>query len=160
MARAARLMLALLPALLAGMAPVPKEREKEDPLKFPRPDAPRWQKRPSGLAVWDLKPGDGAEVKPGATVTVHYVGWLTDGTVFDSTRKGLAARPVGGEPMQLGLNAVIKGWQDGLMGVKAGGVRRLLIPPELAYGVRGAPPAVPGNATLVFAVEVIRVENK
>lgn len=159
MARAARLTLALLPALVTGMAPVPKERGKEDPLKFPRLDAPQWQKRENGLKVWDVKPGDGAEVKPGATVTVHYVGWLTDGTVFDSTRKGLADRPVGGEPMQFGLNAVIRGWQDGLVGVRAGGTRRLLIPPGLAYGPRGTP-GIPPNATLVFAVEVVQVENK
>jgi FKBP-type peptidyl-prolyl cis-trans isomerase FkpA len=160
MARATRLVLALLPALLVGMAPVPKERDKEDPLKFPRLDAPQWQKRESGLKVWDVKPGDGAEVRPGATVTVHYIGWLTDGKVFDTSRKDLATRPAGGEPLTIGLGQLIQGWQEGMAGMKVGGVRRLLIPPELGYGARGAPPTVPENATLVFAVEVIRAESK
>jgi FKBP-type peptidyl-prolyl cis-trans isomerase len=160
MARATRLVLALLPALLVGMAPVPKEKAKDDPLKFPRLDAPQWRTRAGGLKVWDVTPGDGAEVQPGATVTVHYIGWLTDGKVFDSTRKDLATRPGAGEPLTIGLGQVIQGWQEGMVGMKVGGVRRLLIPPELAYGAQGAPPTVPANATLVFAVEVIRVENK
>jgi FKBP-type peptidyl-prolyl cis-trans isomerase len=152
MARAARMVLTLLPALLVGMAPVPKERVKEDPLKFPRLDAPQWQKRDSGLKVWDVKSGDGAEVKPGATVTVHYIGWLTDGKEFDTSRKRQ-------EPTMFGLHSVIMGWQEGLVGMKAGGTRRMLIPPELAYGEQGMP-GIPPNATLVFAVEVIKVENR
>jgi FKBP-type peptidyl-prolyl cis-trans isomerase len=160
MARAARLVLALLPALAVGMAPVPKEKAKEDPLKFPRLDAPQWQTRAGGLKVWDVKPGGGAEVRPGATVTVHYIGWLADGKVFDSSRKDLAARLADGEPLTLGLDSLIQGWREGMVGMKVGGVRRLLIPPELAYGAQGAPPKVPENAMLVFAVEVIRVENK
>src|SRR5688500_621481 len=124
MVRAARLVLALLPALVVGMAPVPKEKEKEDPLKFPRLDAPQWQKREGGLKVWDVKPGDGTEVKPGVRVTVHHIGWLTDGTVFDSTRQGLAPRVVACEPLTLGLDQAVKGWQEGLVGMRAGGIRR------------------------------------
>lgn len=160
MARAARLVLALLPALVVGMAPVPKERAKEDPLKFPNLSAPQWRKRDSGLKVWDVKPGGGAEVRPGATVTVHYIGWLTDGKVFDSSRLDFSTRPTDGAPLTIGLGQVIQGWQEGMVGMRVGSTRRLLIPPELAYGARGAPPTVPENATLVFAVEVIRVENK
>jgi FKBP-type peptidyl-prolyl cis-trans isomerase len=160
MARATRLVLALLPALAVGMAPVPKGKAPEDPLKFPDLTAREWQKRDSGLKVWDLKAGDGERVKPGATVTVHYVGWLTVGKVFDSSRKDFAPRPGAGEPVAFGLNSLIKGWQEGMVGMKAGGVRRLLIPPALGYGERGTPPAIPPNATLVFVVEVLRVENK
>jgi FKBP-type peptidyl-prolyl cis-trans isomerase FkpA len=110
--------------------------------------------------VWDVKSGDGAEVKPGATVTVHYISWLANGKMFNSSHKDLTPRSGAGEPVTFGLDDLIQGWRDGMVGMKVGGVRRLLIPPELAYGAQGAPPTVPENATLVFAVEVIRVENK
>ncbi len=152
--------LVLAAALAAGMAPVPKDSRKEDPSGFPAADAPQWKKRDGGLKVWDVKEGTGAEVKPGATVTVRYIGWLADGTVFDSTHKDAPPRLTEGEPITLGLAHLIRGWQEGLPGMRVGGVRRLSIPPELGYGARGTPPKVPANATLVFVVEVVKVEDK
>ena len=120
--------------------------------KLVRPDlkAKEWKKQPSGLEVWDAKVGTGKEVAPGATVKVHYTGWLTDasGTVFDSSVKR-------GQPIEFPLSGVIKGWQDGIPGMKVGGTRVLRIPPEQAYGSRGAGGLIGPNATLVFRVELL-----
>ena len=115
---------------------------------LPQLDAQEWKKQPNGLEVWDVKEGDGEAVKPGATVTVHYTGWLTDGTEFDSS--------VGGKPISFPLGNVIRGWQEGIPGMKPGGVRRLKIPAALGYGARGAGDDIPPNATLVFEVELIK----
>jgi FKBP-type peptidyl-prolyl cis-trans isomerase FkpA len=120
---------------------------------MPRPDlnSPEWKKQDSGLETWDVKEGDGPEVKPGATVTVHYTGWLTDdkATEFDSSRKS-------GQPISFPLTGVIKGWTDGIPGMKPGGIRLLKIPGDLAYGKRGFPGAIPPDATLVFEVELVK----
>ena len=120
--------------------------------KLTRPDlkSDQWQKQPSGLEIWDETVGTGETVKPGAKVKVHYTGWLTDdqATIFDSSVKR-------NEPIEFGLNQVIKGWQDGIPGMKVGGVRVLRIPPELAYGPRGAGGVIGPNATLVFRVEML-----
>jgi peptidylprolyl isomerase len=104
----------------------------------------------SGLKYRDLKEGDGAAVQPGATVTVDYIGWLTSGgQPFDTSWKP------GEQPMAAPLGRLVKGWQEGIPGMKVGGIRKLVIPPALGYGAEGSPPDIPPNATLVFEVEVL-----
>jgi FKBP-type peptidyl-prolyl cis-trans isomerase FkpA len=107
---------------------------------------------PSGLKYWDLKKGTGAVAKKGDVVKVHYTGWLTDGKKFDSSLDR-------GEPFafKLGAGMVIKGWDEGVAGMKVGGKRQLRIPPDLGYGADGAGAAIPPNATLVFDVELLAV---
>src|SRR5438270_10531766 len=104
------------------------------------------------LKIEDLKVGTGKEAKSGSQVTVHYVGTLTNGTKFDSSRDRNE-----GFDFSLGAGQVIKGWDQGVAGMKVGGLRKLTIPPELAYGARGFPPVIPANATLVFEVELLEV---
>lgn len=99
-----------------------------------------------------LKAGDGAEAQSGNTVTVHYVGTLADGKKFDSSRDRGE-----GFTFKLGAGMVIKGWDQGVAGMKVGEMRKLTIPPHLAYGDRGFPGAIPPNATLTFEVELLSV---
>jgi FKBP-type peptidyl-prolyl cis-trans isomerase FkpA len=108
---------------------------------------------PSGLKYEDLKVGVGAEAKAGQAVSVHYTGWLTDGKKFDSSKDR-------GQPFQFALGAgqVIKGWDEGVQGMKIGGKRKLTIPPGLGYGTRGAGNVIPPNATLIFEVELLGVK--
>ena len=108
----------------------------------------------SGLQYWDLKEGTGATATTGKTVSVHYTGWLAkDGKKFDSSVDR-------GQPFmfQLGAGQVIKGWDEGVSGMKIGGKRQLRIPPELGYGARGAGGVIPPNATLIFDVELLAVK--
>lgn len=104
------------------------------------------------LEITDIEQGEGAEAKPGDQVEVHYTGWLTDGTKFDSSVDR-------GQPFsfQLGGGQVIRGWEQGVAGMKVGGNRKLEIPPELGYGARGAGGVIPPDATLVFEVQLLDV---
>ena len=106
-------------------------------------------KTASGLYYRDVVVGSGAVVAAGQQLTVHYTGWLANGTQFDSN--GPADTPY---PFQLGTGAVIQGWDLGVPGMRVGGRRQLIIPPALAYGANGYGP-IPGNAILVFMVEVV-----
>jgi FKBP-type peptidyl-prolyl cis-trans isomerase FkpA len=104
------------------------------------------------MKIEKIASGDGAAPKSGDTVTVHYSGWLTDGTKFDSSVDR-------DEPFSfvLGTGQVIQGWDQGVAGMRVGDKSRLTIPPELAYGAQGYPGAIPPNATLVFEVELLSV---
>jgi FKBP-type peptidyl-prolyl cis-trans isomerase len=105
------------------------------------------------LEIVEIKPGTGAEASHGQHVTVHYVGTLTNGKKFDSSRDRGE-----GFKFKLGAGQVIKGWDQGVAGMKVGGTRKLTIAPELAYGARGFPPVIPPDSTLVFEVELLEVK--
>jgi FKBP-type peptidyl-prolyl cis-trans isomerase len=119
----------------------------------PKPELPdlkskEWKKLENGLEIWDVTEGKGEAVKVGGTVTVHYTGWLTNGKQFDSS--------FGGKPISFGLDQVIKGWTQGIPGMKPGGVRRLRIPAELGYGKAGAGDDIPPDSVLIFEVKLIK----
>ncbi|AWM42492.1 peptidylprolyl isomerase [Gemmata obscuriglobus] len=101
-----------------------------------------------GLKVRDLKEGTGEPAAPGATVTIHYTGWLVDGTQFDSNK--------GKAPNTWPLTSLVQGWQKGIPGMKPGGIRKLVVPSDLGYGERGSEPSIPGGATLIFEVELVK----
>lgn len=103
------------------------------------------------LKIEDLVEGTGPEARSGQRVSVHYTGWLTNGNQFDSSLKR------GPFQFNLGDGQVIQGWDKGVVGMKVGGKRRLTIPPHMGYGVRGFPPVIPSNSTLVFEVELLGV---
>jgi FKBP-type peptidyl-prolyl cis-trans isomerase len=110
------------------------------------------------LQKTDLSPGNGVEIKSGQTALVHYTGWLYDTAAPENKGKQFDSS-VGGEPFEfpLGASAVIQGWDQGVVGMKVGGKRRLVIPPELGYGNRGAGGVIPPGATLVFDVELVEI---
>jgi FKBP-type peptidyl-prolyl cis-trans isomerase len=110
-------------------------------------------KLPDGLQYWDIKVGTGKVAEKGSTAVVNYTGWLTNGKMFD-TSVGKEPFPVEG----LGRAPVIKGWNEGIVGMKVGGKRQLRIPPDLAYGPQGYPGVIPPNSTLIFDVELLNVK--
>lgn len=109
-------------------------------------------KTASGLQYWDIKVGAGEVAKDGDHVKVHYTGWLTSGKKFDSSVD--AHQPF---ELTLGKGEVIKGWDEGIAGMKVGGKRQLRIPPDLAYGEKGYPGVIPPNATLIFDVQLLAI---
>jgi len=110
------------------------------------------------LQKTDLAPGNGAEIRSGQTALVHYTGWLYDAAAPENKGKQFDSS-VGGEPFEfpLGAGRVIAGWDQGVVGMKVGGKRRLVIPPVMGYGERGAGGVIPPNATLVFDVELVEI---
>jgi len=140
------------PVLSAGLraaGPAAGQAEKDDKTEKEK----KWTKTDSGLQYRDVKEGTGEEAKKGQTAVVHYTGWLwvnnEKGKKFDSSKDR-------GETFDfpLGEGRVIKGWDEGVAGMKVGGKRELIIPPELGYGARGAGGVIPPNATLFFEVEL------
>jgi len=106
----------------------------------------------SGLIIEDVIVGEGGVACAGQSVSVHYTGWLTDGTKFDSSKDR-------NDPFEfdLGGSSVISGWDEGVVGMKIGGTRKLTIPPQLGYGARGAGGVIPPNATLVFEIDLLGI---
>jgi FKBP-type peptidyl-prolyl cis-trans isomerase FkpA len=138
--------------LARSRASVKTEAEKKKSVAFLDKSAkePGVQKTPSGLIFKETKAGTGESPKATDTVKVHYKGTLIDGTEFDSSYKR-------GEPASFALNQVIPCWTEGVQKLKAGGKARLVCPSEIAYGDRGAPPTIPGGATLIFEVELLEI---
>jgi FKBP-type peptidyl-prolyl cis-trans isomerase len=118
----------------------------------PPPVSAKPTKLPDGLEYIDIETGTGAVVKDGSSIKAQYTGWLqSNGKKFDSSYDH------GGQPFSLtvGQGQVIKGWDEGLVGMRVGGTRRLIVPPTLGYGAQGSPPVIPANATLIFDVTVV-----
>jgi FKBP-type peptidyl-prolyl cis-trans isomerase len=110
-------------------------------------------KTDSGLQYWEIRVGTGEVAKEGSHVRVHYTGWLTTGKKFDSSVDR-------GQPFDftIGNGEVIRGWEEGVAGMRVGGKRQLRIPPELGYGADGSPPTIPPNATLIFDIQLLAVQ--
>jgi len=134
-------------ALVAALALVTMAPAEDAKPVLPPLDSKEWKKTESGLEVWDVKEGKGPAAPKGGTVKVHYTGWLTNGDVFDSS-------VVRKEPVEFPLDNLIKAWQEGIPGMKPGGVRRLKVPAKLGYGDKKVGP-IPPNSTLVFEIELI-----
>ncbi len=136
----------------AEEAPVAEEKAEEPKAEEAPAEEPKEVATESGLKYIDLKVGDGASPEAGKMVTVHYTGWLENGTKFDSSVDR-------GQPFvfPIGMGRVIRGWDEGVMSMKIGGKRKLIIPAELGYGARGAGGVIPPNATLIFEVELLGI---
>ena len=147
----------LAPVLLAcaalALAPAACNKKSAEPTGSSTGSTAKPPAQPNGLLIEDIKVGSGPMAESGQTVAVHYTGWLTDGTKFDSSLDR-------GQPITfpLGTGAVIRGWDEGLKGMRVGGKRKLTIPSALAYGPEGRPPVIPPDATLVFDVELMDVK--
>jgi FKBP-type peptidyl-prolyl cis-trans isomerase len=113
----------------------------------PPADGADWREMPGGLKVWDVKEGAGEPIGRGQTVAMHYTGWLLDGTLFETSRNT--------QPLEHPLGRLVKGWQEGIPGMKVGGIRRLYIPWQMAYGEGGSPPKIPPKADLIFEVKLL-----
>ena len=141
-----------LPPVAAGKgAAVAQDQANDSGMSdsLPPTETPEWKDAGGGMKLWDVVAGTGdIECPAGAKVVMHYTGWNLNGSVFDSSRTR-------GEPLNMGLGGLIKGWQLGVPGMKPGGIRRLYIPGDLAYGSRGSPPKIGPNATLVFEVKLL-----
>jgi FKBP-type peptidyl-prolyl cis-trans isomerase len=142
-------LLALTTLAIAQTAPAKKAPVASGPTKVTGDPT----KTASGLEYWDIKVGTGAVAQTGQQVKVDYTGWLTTGKKFDSSVG--TGRPF---DFKLGAGNVIKGWDEGIVGMKVGGKRQLRIPPDLAYGEKGYPGAIPPNATLIFDVRLVDVK--
>jgi hypothetical protein len=131
-------------------APAPKPTDAGMTNTMPDPNAPNWVALGSqGLKTWDVVQGSGTPVAAGQSITVFYTGWLaSNGTKFDSRRSPSA-------PATFSLSGLIQGWQQGIPGMKPGGIRRLFVPAALGYGAAGSPPNIPANADLVFEIKLI-----
>jgi FKBP-type peptidyl-prolyl cis-trans isomerase FkpA len=141
-------------ALTAGSRALTSLGDSREPTE-PRPTATATASAPNDtLVVTDLVVGTGEEAKSGDLVKANYVGTFPDGREFDSSKKQ-------GKPheFRLGKGQVIKGWDEGVVGMKVGGTRKLVVPPSLAYGARGSPPFILPNATLVFEIELVAVAH-
>lgn len=145
---------ALVATLLAAGSPsaLPGAAKARQAEPAPPAPTPREVVTPSGLRYWDLQVGEGAEATKGKTVEVLYTGWLEDRKKFDSSLD-----PSHPFTFRIGIDDVIQGWHQGIAGMRVGGKRRLVVPPELGYGKQGVTRVVPPNATLVFEVELVNV---
>jgi len=150
--------IAVLPLILTALGcrspvPEPESRPAEPVSSSPAAATPAPSAKPSNLVKEDIIVGKGPEAKKGDKVSVHYTGTLTSGTKFDSSRDR-------DEPFEftLGTGMVIKGWDEGVAGMKKSGKRKLTIPSEMGYGKSGSPPKIPPDATLVFDIELLEIK--
>lgn len=163
---ATSLTLALAAIALAGCQPKDKPADSvttaapapaAEPAAAAAPDATGTANMP--MQKIDLAPGNGAEIKSGQNALVHYTGWLYDAGAPENKGKKFDSSVDRNEPFEfpVGAGMVIKGWDEGVVGMKVGGKRRLVIPPEMGYGARGAGGVIPPGATLVFDVELVEI---